>query len=119
MLKAMTPLSQRVRQLDNLIGGTLQLPTLQRQLRQLKQRSVVDSMSDRLGKLGSDPTQAVLTSRSPTRPAARDLSLRNDGNAAVGSGGDLVLQSHSCCATVMCCSHCVDGDPNLAQAWGR
>ena len=59
-------LSQRVRkQLDNLIGGTLQLPTLQRQLRQLKQRSVVDSVSGNLGKLGSDPTQAVLTSRSP------------------------------------------------------
>ena len=80
-------LSQRVRkQLNNLIGRTLHLPTLERQLRQLKQRSVVDSMSGNLGKLGSDPTQAVLTLKvTPPRPAWHgDLSLRNDGNAGSG-----------------------------------
>ena len=89
-------LSQRVRkQLGNLIGHTLHLPTLQRQLRQLKQRSVVDSVSGNLGKLGSDPTQAVLTLKvTPSRQAWRgDLSLRNDGNAGSGEWrGITVLQ---------------------------
>ena len=41
-------LSQRVRkQLNNLIGRTLHLPTLQRQLRQLKQRSLVSTITAR------------------------------------------------------------------------
>ena len=80
-------LEQRVRRrLSNLIGQTLHLPSLQRQLRQLKQRSVVSSVSGSLGKLGSDPTQAVLTlTVTPaSHPWRGDLSLRNDGNAGSG-----------------------------------
>ena len=49
-------LSQRVRQqLKKLIGRTLHLPTLQRQLRQLKQRSVVGSVSGTLGSWVTPP----------------------------------------------------------------
>ena len=87
-------LSQRVRkQLKKLIGRTLHLPTLQRQLRQLKQRSVVGSVSGNLGKLGSDPTQAVLYLKvTPSRQTWRgDLSVRNDGNAGSGEWRGLAL----------------------------
>ena len=74
------------RRLRRLVGQTLHLPTLQRQLRKLKQQAVVDSLSGSLGKLGSDPTQAVLTLKvtPPTSPWRGDLSLRNDGNAGSG-----------------------------------
>jgi len=89
-------LTQRVRkQLNNLIGGTLHLPSLQRQLRQLKQRSVVGSISGKLGKLASDPTQAVLSLKvTPAQqPWRGDLSVRNDGNAGSGEWrGIAVLQ---------------------------
>ena len=55
-------LQQKVRKrLANLLGQTLHLPSLQQQLQRLKQQSVVGSVSGSLGKLGSDPTQAVLT----------------------------------------------------------
>ena len=119
-------LSQRVRkQLDNLIGGTLQLPTLQRQLRQLKQRSVVDSMSGNLGKLGSDPTQAVLTLKvTPPRPAWHgDLSLRNDGNAGSGEWrGITVLQKPQLLrdgdVLQIYGELNIDGDPELGASLG-
>lgn len=74
------------RRLSHLIGQTLHLPSLQRQLRQLKQRSVVSSVSGSLGKLGSDPTKAMLTLTviPASHPWRGDLSLRNDGNAGSG-----------------------------------
>jgi hemolysin activation/secretion protein len=87
-------LQQRVRkQLSNLVGAVLHLPTLQRQLQQLKQRSVVGSVAGNLGKLGSDPTQAVLTlTVTPaSHPWRGDLSVRNDGNAGSGEWRGLTV----------------------------
>lgn len=87
-------LSKRVRQrLNHLIGHTLHLPTLQRQLRQLKQRSVVGSVAGSLGKLGSDPTQAVLTLKvtPASHPWRGDLSVRNDGNPGSGEWRGLAV----------------------------
>jgi len=81
------------RRLNNLIGRTLHLPTLQRQLRLLKQRAVVGTVSGSLGKLGSDPTQAVLRLKvTPAEyPWRGDLSLRNDGNAGSGQWRGLAV----------------------------
>ena len=87
-------LQQRVRkQLSKLVGAVLHLPTLQRQLQQLKQRSVVGSVAGNLGKLGSDPTQAVLTlTVTPaSHPWRGDLSVRNDGNAGSGEWRGLTV----------------------------
>ena len=87
-------LQQRVRkQLSKLVGAVLHLPTLQRQLQQLKQRSVVGSVAGSLGKLGSDPTQAVLTlTVTPaSHPWRGDLSVRNDGNAGSGEWRGLTV----------------------------
>ena len=87
-------LQQRVRkQLSKLVGAVLHLPTLQRQLQQLKQRSVVGSVAGNLGKLGSDPTQAVLTlTVTPaSHPWRGDLSVRNDGNAGSGEWRGLAV----------------------------
>ncbi len=119
-------LSQRVRQqLNNLIGRTLHLPTLQWQLRQLKQRSVVGSISGNLGKLGSDPTQAVLTLKvTPARQAWRgDLSVRNDGNAGSGEWRGLaVLQKPQLLRDgdllQIYGEFNVDGDPELGATLG-
>ncbi len=80
-------LEQRVRQrLSPLLGQILNLPELQRQLQRLKQRAVVGTVTGSLGKLGSDPTQAVLNvSVTPaSHPWRGDLSVRNDGNAGSG-----------------------------------
>ena len=80
-------LQRKVRQrLANLLGQVLHLPDLQQQLQQLKQQSVVGSVSGSLGKLGSDPTQAVLTLTvtAASHPWRGDLSVRNDGNAGSG-----------------------------------
>tara|TARA_B100001057_G_scaffold482757_1_gene558615 strand:+ start:947 stop:2641 length:1695 start_codon:yes stop_codon:yes gene_type:complete len=89
-------LQKRVRkQLSKYVGGVLHLPTLQRQLQQLKQRSIVGSIAGTLGKLGSDPTQAVLTlTVTPaSHPWRGDLSIRNDGNTGSGEWrGVTVLQ---------------------------
>ena len=89
-------LEKRVRkQLAKLVGGVLNLPSLQRQLQLLKQQSVVGSVAGNLGKLGSDPTQAVLTlTVTPARhPWRGDLSVQNDGNAGSGEWrGITVLQ---------------------------
>ena len=87
-------LQQRVRkQLSKLVGAVLHLPTLQRQLQQLKQRSVVGSVAGNLGKLGSDPTQAVLTlTVTPaSHPWRGDLSVQNDGNAGSGEWRGLTV----------------------------
>jgi len=119
-------LSQRVRkQLKKLIGRTLHLPTLQRQLRQLKQRSVVGSVSGNLGKLGSDPTQAVLNLKvTPSRQTWRgDLSVRNDGNAGSGEWRGLaVLQKPQLLrdgdVLQIYGEVNVDGDPELGATLG-
>lgn len=105
-------LESRVRSsLRGLIGQPLQLPVLQRILQNLRQRQVVGSISGRLGKLGSDPTQAVLTINvtAPTNPWRGDLSLRNDGNAGSGEWRALgILQKR----TVL-----LDGD--ILQLYGE
>ena len=80
-------LEKRVRQrLNPLLNRTLNLPKLQQRLQALKQRSVVGSVTGSLGKLGSDPTQAVLNvSVTPaSHPWRGDLSVSNDGNAGSG-----------------------------------
>jgi hemolysin activation/secretion protein len=80
-------LGKRVHQaLRSLLGEPLQLPILQARLRQLRQRQIVGSVSGSLGKLGSDPTQAVLqlSVTAPRHPWRGDISLRNDGNAGSG-----------------------------------
>ena len=80
-------LEKRVRQrLNPLLNRTLNLPELQQRLQALKQRSVVGSVTGSLGKLGSDPTQAVLNvSVTPaSHPWRGDLSVSNDGNAGSG-----------------------------------
>ena len=80
-------LQHKVRKrLSNLLNQTLHLPSLQQQLQRLKQQSVVGSVSGSLGKLGSDPTQAVLTLTvtAASHPWRGDLSVRNDGNAGSG-----------------------------------
>ena len=80
-------LEQRVRQrLSPLLSHTLNLPDLQQQLQLLKQRSVVGTVAGSLGKLGSDPTQAVLNlAVTPAKqPWRGDLSMSNDGNAGSG-----------------------------------
>lgn len=80
-------LEQRVRQrLSPLLNRTLNLPELQQQLLLLKQRSVVGTVAGSLGKLGSDPTQAVLNLAVTTakQPWRGDLSISNDGNAGSG-----------------------------------
>lgn len=81
------------KQLSKLVGAVLHLPTLQRQLQQLKQRSVVGSVAGNLGKLGSDPTQAVLTlTVTPaSHPWRGDLSVRNDGNTGSGEWRGLTV----------------------------
>ena len=92
---ATTPaLEHRVRKaLANLIQKPLLLPALQTRLRQLKQQQVVGSISGNLGKLASDPTQAVLriTVTPPTHPWRGDLSVRNDGNAGSGEWRALAI----------------------------
>ena len=80
-------LERRVRQrLSPLLSRTLNLPDLQEQLQRLKQRSVVGTVTGGLGKLGSDPTQAVLNlAVTPAKqPWRGDLSISNDGNAGSG-----------------------------------
>ena len=94
-VEATTPaLERRVRKaLANLIQKPLQLPALQNRLRQLKQQQVVESISGNLGKLASDPTQAVLriTVTPPRNPWRGDLSVRNDGNSGSGEWRALAI----------------------------
>lgn len=92
-------LESRVRsELRGFIGQPLQMPVLQRILQDLRRRQVVGSISGRLGKLGSDATQAVLTINvtAPANPWRGDISLRNDGNAGSGEWRALgVLQKRA------------------------
>lgn len=81
------------RRLSDLIGAPLQLPKLQSRLRQLREHMIVGSISGSLGKLGSDPTQAVLkiSVTAPVHPWRGDISLRNDGNAGSGEWRGLAV----------------------------
>ena len=119
-------LQQKVRRrLANLLGKVLHLPDLQKQLQQLKQQSVVGSVSGSLGKLGSDPTQAVLTLTvtAANHPWRGDLSVRNDGNTGSGEWRAItVLQK----PTVLIDDDLLqiygelnaDGDPELGASLG-
>ena len=87
-------LEQRLRnRLKPLLGRTLNLPDLQLQLQRLKQLSLVGTVTGSLGKLGSDPTQAVLTLavKPASQPWRGDLSMSNEGNSGSGEWRSLVV----------------------------
>ena len=77
--------------LSPLLSRTLNLPDLQQQLQLLKQRSVVGTVAGSRGKLGSDPTQAVLNlAVTPAKqPWRGDLSMANDATLGAGNGAAL------------------------------
>jgi hemolysin activation/secretion protein len=70
----------------SLVGSVLYLPTLQRQLLLLKGLTGVGQVQGNLGKVGSDPTQAVLTlTLVAERPPWQGLvEVRNDGDGGTG-----------------------------------
>jgi len=73
-------------QLDPLIGTVLHLPTLEEALVKVR-RSGVGSIQGSMGRLGSDPTKAVINlavEPAPPSPLQGDLSLSNTGNAGSG-----------------------------------
>ena len=74
------------RKLRPLIGSVLHLPTLQRQLLLLKDQRGVGQVRGNLGKLGSDPTQAVLllSLEAERLPWQGLIELRNDGDGGTG-----------------------------------
>lgn len=85
------------RKLKPLLGSVLHLPSLQRQLLLLKDLPGVGQVRGNLGKLGSDPTQAVLLlTLEPERPRWQGLlEVRNDGDGGTGqwrSVGTLLKQ---------------------------
>jgi len=82
-------LSRRVtRLLAPLKGQELNLGELQRQLLLLQRQPGVKTIRSNLSRLGSDPTQAVLTVNveQGAQPFHGDFSLRNDGSAGSGEG---------------------------------
>ncbi len=70
----------------SLVGSVLYLPTLQRQLLLLKGLTGVGQVQGNLGKVGSDPTQAVLTlTLVAEAPQWQGLvEVRNDGDGGTG-----------------------------------
>ena len=70
----------------SLLGSVLYLPSLQRQLLLLKGLPGVAQVQGNLGKVGSDPTQAVLTLAlvAEAPPWQGLLEVRNDGNGGTG-----------------------------------
>ena len=82
-------LSRRVSRLMRpLQGQELNLVEVERQLRLLQRQPGVKSIRSNLSRLGSDPTQAVLTvnvEQGP-QPFQGDFSLRNDGSVGSGEG---------------------------------
>ena len=73
-------------QLSPLIGSVLHLPTLERELVQVRRRGV-GQIKGGMGRLGSDPTKAVVTldvAAATPEPLRGDFSFGNNGN--VGSG---------------------------------
>ena len=80
-------LKQQVQnQLDPLIGTVLYLPALESALVKVR-RSGVGSIKGSMGRLGSDPSKAVINlavEPAPPTPLQGDLSLSNDGNGGSG-----------------------------------
>ena len=73
-------------QLSPLIGSVLHIPTLEKELVQVRRRGVGD-IKGGMGRLGSDPTMAVVNlavSPAEPEPLRGDFSLGNNGN--VGNG---------------------------------
>ncbi|MEI6829363.1 MAG: ShlB/FhaC/HecB family hemolysin secretion/activation protein [Synechococcaceae cyanobacterium ELA445] len=82
-------LSRRVtRLLRPLQGDVLNLAEVERQLRLLQRQGGVKSIRSNLSRLGSDPTQAVLTVNVELgkQPLQGDFSVRNDGSNGSGEG---------------------------------
>lgn len=82
-----TALANDVRsRLRGLQGQVLNLQALERQLVQLRSVPGVGQIKGNLGRLGSDPTEAVLalTIEPAPSPWSGDVSIRNDGNAGTG-----------------------------------
>lgn len=82
-------LSRRVtRLLRPLQGEVLNLGEVERQLRLLQRQAGIKSIRSNLSRLGSDPTQAVLTVNveQGRQPLQGDISLRNDGSSGSGEG---------------------------------
>jgi len=80
-------LAKAMRQrLRGLQGEVLHLPTLEQQLVQLRSLPGVGQIKGSLGRLGSDPTEAILNLAIEPAPApwTGDISVRNDGNAGSG-----------------------------------
>lgn len=72
--------------LKGLQGEVLHLPSLERQLVGLRSLPGVGQIKGNLGRLGTDPTAAVLNLAIEPVPApwTGDISIRNDGNAGSG-----------------------------------
>jgi hemolysin activation/secretion protein len=70
----------------SLVGSVLYLPSLQRQLLLVKGLTGVGQVKGNLGKVGSDPTQAVLTLDlvAETPPWQGLVEVRNDGDGGTG-----------------------------------
>lgn len=80
-------LASRVRkQLKPLIGTVLHLPSLEQALVVVRSQPGIGQISGNLGRLGSDPTQAVLNLSvdAAATPWLGNISLRNDGNVGTG-----------------------------------
>jgi hemolysin activation/secretion protein len=74
------------RRLRPLVGTVLNLPQLEERLVALRGVPGVGQIRGNLGRLGSDPTQAVLnlTVEAAAIPWLGEVSVRNDGNAGTG-----------------------------------
>lgn len=72
--------------LRTLQGQVLNLPSLERQLLLVRSLPGVGQIKGSLGRLGSDPTEAILNLAIDPAPAPwnGDFSVRNDGNAGSG-----------------------------------
>ena len=87
VLSADKSLANEIRQrLTSLIGSVLHLPSLENSLVTIRSLPGVGQISGNLGRLGSDPTQAVLNLNVDSVPVPwrGELALRNDGNAGTG-----------------------------------
>jgi hemolysin activation/secretion protein len=82
-------LNRRIKRLTgSLQGQVLHVPSVERQLELLRRLPGVALVRGNLSRLGSDPSQAVLSiTVDPGRqPWQGDLSLRNDGSSGSGEG---------------------------------
>ena len=73
-------------QLEPLLGGVLHIPTLEKALVKVR-RGGVGEISGNMGRLGSDPTKAVVTlgvEAAPPTPLRGDFSISNNGSPGNG-----------------------------------